>query len=70
MMARCSYGVQALLRSRRAGAGTPAAGPAAQGNPWCTGFVSNLFSPKIAVFHAGLLHECSPATGDDHRRQP
>ncbi|MFF8947857.1 LysE family translocator [Streptomyces sp. NPDC014940] len=54
-------GVQALLRSRRGGAGTPTAGPAAQGNPWRTGFVSNLFNPKIAVFYTGLLPTLAPS---------
>lgn len=55
-------GVQALLQSRRHRAAGPAAADAApKGNPWRTGFVSNVFNPKIAVFYTGLLPALAPS---------
>ncbi|MFJ9734618.1 LysE family translocator [Streptomyces sp. NPDC101171] len=59
-------GVQSLLRSRqgRTGAATP--GSAAKGRPWRTGFVSNVFNPKIAVFYTGLLPTLAPPGMSPH----
>lgn len=62
-------GVQSLLRSRRGGAGDPAAGatsPATAGNPWRTGLLSNIFNPKVAVFYTGLLPTLAPAGLSPH----
>ncbi|KAF3466389.1 LysE family translocator [Streptomyces sp. Tu 3180] len=60
-------GVQALLHSRRDRTGTSApAGPAPRGNPWRTGFVSNVFNPKIAVFYTGLLPALAPSGTAPH----
>lgn len=55
-------GVQALVQSRRHRAGASEPGrPAPQGSPWRTGFVSNVFNPKIAVFYTGLLPTLAPS---------
>lgn len=52
-------GVRALLHSR---GGTPvSAGSGAGGNPWRTGFVSNVLNPKVAVFYTGLLPTLAPS---------
>ncbi|GGY22382.1 LysE family translocator [Streptomyces djakartensis] len=64
-------GVQALVHSRRHRAGAPAeAGPAPKGNPWRTGFVSNVFNPKIAVFYTGLLPTLAPSGMAPHTGMP
>ncbi|MER6558572.1 LysE family translocator [Streptomyces sp. NPDC001027] len=55
-------GVQALLHSRRHRTGTPVPDNAVpKGSPWRTGFVSNIFNPKIAVFYTGLLPTLAPS---------
>ncbi|MEU1709471.1 LysE family translocator [Streptomyces sp. NPDC005706] len=59
-------GVQTLLRSRRGRMSAATPGPAPKGNPWRTGFVSNVFNPKIAVFYTGLLPTLAPPGMSPH----
>ncbi|EFE68360.1 LysE family translocator [Streptomyces viridosporus] len=55
-------GVQALLHSRRDRSGAPEpAPPAPKADPWRTGFLSNVFNPKVAVFYTGLLPTLAPS---------
>ncbi len=60
-------GAQALLQSRSGRSVTPVAGPAApSGDPWRTGLVSNVLSPKIAIFYTGLLSTLAPSGLSPH----
>ncbi|MFJ2770639.1 LysE family translocator [Streptomyces sp. NPDC087300] len=61
-------GVQALVRSRRAGRATtcPPSLAAPAGNAWRTGLVSNVLNPKIAVFYTGLLPTLAPPSFPSH----
>ncbi|MFJ9415473.1 LysE family translocator [Streptomyces sp. NPDC101227] len=55
-------GVQALWNSRRGRAeASPASAPPQAGSAWRSGFVSNVFNPKIAVFYTGLLPTLAPS---------
>lgn len=64
-------GLQALWHSRRGRTGADAAVTetetgaghrgSADGSPWRTGLISNVFNPKIAVFYTGLLPTLAPS---------